>query len=79
MNSPEIKGFARDPSTQIIPTLGLKVCRHCLHWAIWIPRVLKLQTRFTVPQFQLFGMEFGLADGGGRALVSSKGQQRGRW
>ena len=37
----EIQGFARDPSTQIIPTLGPKVCRYCLHWAIRIPRVLK--------------------------------------
>ena len=29
----------RDPSLQIIPTLGPKVCKCYLHWAIWIPRV----------------------------------------
>ena len=29
----------RDPSIQIIPTLGPKVCKYYLHWAIWIPRV----------------------------------------
>ena len=27
----------RDPSIQIIPTLGPKVCKYYLHWAIWIP------------------------------------------
>ena len=27
-----------DLSIQIIPTLGPKVCRYYLHWAIWIPR-----------------------------------------
>ena len=26
------------PCTQIIPTLGPKVCKYYLHWAIWIPR-----------------------------------------
>ena len=30
--------YPRDPSIQIIPTLGPKVCKYCLHWAIWIPR-----------------------------------------
>ena len=29
----------RDPSIQIIPTLGPKVCEYYLHLAIWIPRV----------------------------------------
>ena len=28
----------RDPSIQIIPTLGPKVCKYYLHWAIWIFR-----------------------------------------
>ena len=28
----------RDPSTQIIPTLGRKVCKYYLHWATSIPR-----------------------------------------
>ena len=28
----------RDRSIQIIPTLGPKVCKYDLHWAIWIPR-----------------------------------------
>ena len=32
----------RDPSIQIIPTLGPKVCKYYLHWAIWIPRVFSL-------------------------------------
>ena len=30
--------YPRDPSTQIIPTLGPKVFKYYLHWAIWIPR-----------------------------------------
>ena len=30
--------YPRDPSIQIIPTLGPKVCKYHLHWAIWIPR-----------------------------------------
>ena len=29
---------SRDPSTQIIPTLGPKDCKPFLRWAIWIPR-----------------------------------------
>ena len=29
-----------DPGIQIIPTLGPKACKCCLHWAIWIPREL---------------------------------------
>ena len=32
-----LKGSPRDPCTQIIPTLGPKVCKYYLHWAIWIP------------------------------------------
>ena len=31
-------GYYRDPCTQIIPTLGPKVCKYYLHGAIWIPR-----------------------------------------
>ena len=27
----------RDPSIQIIPALGPKVCKYYLHWAGWIP------------------------------------------
>ena len=27
----------RDLSIQIIPTLGTKICKYDLHWAIWIP------------------------------------------
>ena len=30
---------ARDPTIQIIPTWGPKVCKYYLHWAIWITRV----------------------------------------
>ena len=37
MESGVIKGLFRDPSIQIIPTLGPKVCIYCLHWAIWTP------------------------------------------
>ena len=40
MESGVIKGLHRDPSIQIIPTLGPKVCKYYLHWAIWIPRVV---------------------------------------
>ena len=29
--------YPKDPSIQIIPTLGPNVCRYYLHWAIWIP------------------------------------------
>ena len=28
---------------QIIPTVGPKVCKYYLHWAIWIPRVRSRQ------------------------------------
>ena len=38
--------YPRDPSTQIIPTLGPKVCKYYLHWAIWIPRVIGFGSRF---------------------------------
>ena len=31
-------GNPKDPSIQIIPTLGPEVCKSYLHWAIWIPR-----------------------------------------
>ena len=31
-----VSGIFRDPSTQIIPTLGPKVCKYYLHWASWI-------------------------------------------
>ena len=33
-------GLCRDPSIQLIPTLGPKVSSYYLHWAIWIFRVL---------------------------------------
>ena len=33
-----MSGFLRGPSIQRIPTLGLKVGKHYLYWAIWIPR-----------------------------------------
>ena len=38
METGVIKGLYRDPSIQIIPTLGAKVYKYYLHWAIWIPR-----------------------------------------
>ena len=31
-------GDLRDPSIQRIPALGPQVCKHYLHWAIWISR-----------------------------------------
>ena len=34
-----LKNYPRDPSMQIIPTLGPNVCKYYLHAAIWIPRV----------------------------------------
>ena len=36
--SPIFTGNPTDPCIQIIPTLGPKVCKYYLHWAIWIPR-----------------------------------------
>ena len=42
METGVIKGLYRDPSIQIIPTLGPKVCKYYLHWAIWIPREISL-------------------------------------
>ena len=39
METRDIRELYRDPSIQIIPTLGPKVCKCCLYWAIWIPRV----------------------------------------
>ena len=30
--------FPRDPSIQLTPTLGPKVCKSYLHWAIWIAK-----------------------------------------
>ena len=38
METVAAKGLYEDPSTQILPTLGPKVCKYYLHWAIWIPR-----------------------------------------
>ena len=38
-----IQGLYKDPSIQIMPTLGAKVCKCYLHWAIWIPRLINLQ------------------------------------
>ena len=37
METGGIKGLYRDPILQIIPTLGPRVCKYYLHWAIWIP------------------------------------------
>ena len=34
----EYRQNPRGPSIQILPTLGRKVCKYYLHWAIWIPR-----------------------------------------
>ena len=39
--------FPRDPSIQIMPTLGLRVCKYYLHWAIWIPRAVAHRFRTT--------------------------------
>ena len=33
-----MKGLYRDPSIQIVPTSGPKVCKCYLRWAIWISR-----------------------------------------
>ena len=38
----KIRAFSGDPSMQIIPTLGPKVCKSYLHWAIRIPRVWQI-------------------------------------
>ena len=42
METGVIWGLFRDPSIQIIPTCGPKVCKYYLHWAIWIRRALKI-------------------------------------
>ena len=39
---PEPQQYPRDPSIQIIPTLGATVRECYLHWAIWIPRGSKV-------------------------------------
>ena len=33
--------YPGDPSMQRIPSLGLKVCKQYLHWALGIPRVVR--------------------------------------
>ena len=49
-------GFPRAPSIQIVLTLGSKVCRVYLLWAIWSPGVracrlgFKASSRFRVAQ-----------------------------
>ena len=40
MNIGVIEGLYKDPSIQIIPTLGPKGCDYYLHWATWIPLAL---------------------------------------
>ena len=42
-------GLGRDPSIEIIYTLGPKVCKSCLHFAIWIPRVTGAASKQTQP------------------------------
>ena len=37
-SSVRLRENPRNPSIQILPTLGPKVCKYYLHWAIWIPR-----------------------------------------
>ena len=39
-NAPQTS-FLRDPSRQIIRTLGPKVCKYYLDWATWIPTGLQ--------------------------------------
>ena len=53
METGVIKGLDRDPSIQIIPTLGPKVCKYYLHWPIWIPRVWFMSSTYFVPLFAL--------------------------
>ena len=47
----------KDPSIQILPTLGPKVCKYYLHWAIWSPRLLLYLIRSGVLK-ELFGSCF---------------------
>ena len=44
METGVIKGLYRDPSIEIIPTLGPKVCKYYLHWAVWSLRATLPQT-----------------------------------
>ena len=45
MDTGVIKGLYGDPSTQMISTLGPKVCKCYLHWAIWIPRAIQKSSK----------------------------------
>ena len=40
MGTGVMKGLCRDPSIHIIPTVGPRVYKYYLRWAIWIPRPL---------------------------------------
>ena len=37
MDTGVMKGLYWDPSMQLIPMLGIKVCKYNPHWAIWVP------------------------------------------
>ena len=48
METGVISGYIGDPSIQIIPTLGPKVCRCYLHWAALGPEVCKYYLHWAV-------------------------------
>ena len=43
-SSKNINSNPRDPSIQIIHTLGPKVCKQYMHWSFWILRVRVFST-----------------------------------
>ena len=49
----------RDPSIEILPTLGPKVCKYDLHWAIWIPSLSFLIATQTSTLDPSIGVVFG--------------------
>ena len=77
----------RDPSIQIIPTLGPKACKYYLHWAIWIPRVLLWLTSLLRLGCRVLGLAFfrvqlgfqSVWAGGIECRDQSLGMQSGLW
>ena len=55
---------SRDPSAQIMPTLGPTVCRYCLHWAVWISSVGSRRGRNSGSGFKIPGPSLHPLNGG---------------
>ena len=57
----------RDPSIEIIPTLGPKDCEFCLHWAIWILKGVFRATEHAYRAFVSGPKNIPITDGTGQA------------